>query len=215
MKQELQEWLKSFIIWLGTLLMQLGYWFGEVGRKLVAISPTLDAIARLLMVLILLAYTLKVWFGVQLPILAPIGKKIGKWLGLKNKQVKTVGYIDDDFASVEDTVIKTKTMSITLWTILKKGYELMRKIIVAIGRFFYRNKFTLLGALSLMIIATSVYFRIAKPEVVANFIGDKELFGGLLGLFSYSMFALFGYGIEDQEAWNRRRIDKEAENKIN
>lgn len=218
MNDNFQDWFKSFLIWLGTLVIQLGYIFGEVWRKLIEISPILDAIARLLMVLILFAYTLKVWFGVELPIASSVSKRVKKIIGFKNQQMKTVNFVEDDFKSIEETVETTKTMSITLWSIskklIKKGFDKVKKVIVAIGKFLYYNKFTLLGILSLLVIGVTVYLRIANPEFVAQFISDRELFIAWGSLLSYSAYALCGYGIEDEEAWKKRKEDKEAAKKV-
>lgn len=210
MKNDFQEWLSDLGKLLLALLVQLGYWFGEVGSWLVTKSEVLDAVVKLLMALILFAYFLKVFFGVNLPLVGPFWKKFKRFFKFRKKQLKTIDLIDSEFETFEETAEKTKEVSITLWILLKKGLGNMKRFFAKIGKFLYRNKFTLLGFLSLAIIAVSVFLRIMRPELINGFIGDREFFAGLTGLFGYSAFALGGYGVENEEAWKKRNEEKWA-----
>lgn len=210
MKKEIASWLRDLWIWLLALFGEISLIWGDFSNWLISKSALLDALVKALMILILFAYTLKLYVGIKLPILSPIIDKIKRMVGIKDKKIAVISIAESDGEEIENRVKKSKIMFSIALNLFKKGKRIMKNLIVSIGRFIKINKFTILGWISLSLVAVAVYFRIMKPDVVAKHLTDKELLGALGGLISYGLFSVAGYGVESKEAFENRTKDAKA-----
>jgi len=208
---ELKCWLRDLGVFLVSLLGEIALWFGEIGDFLIKSSPILDALIKFFMAAILFAYFIKVFIvNVDIPIISSIIKKIKKSMGLRNRNIATIEIAENGTEFVEEKMIRGKTIVFMLFELIKKGFRLMKKLFGAIGKFLYHNKITLSGWLALLIAIGACAIRFYKPELITKFITNKELIASIIALVSWTSYAIFGVGIENQEAWDKRHEEKWA-----
>lgn len=209
------SWVRDVIVWILSLLGNIGLWFSELGKWLFNLSPTLDILIKVLTTLILLAYTLKIYVGIRFPILNAIFDKFKKIFGLKETKLMTISIAESEGQLVEEKMRTSKALIIYTYFfiryVFKKGRDFMKKVFEKIGKFFkwvfVYNKYSMLGILALLISAIAVFYRITKPELIAKYLGDKELWSAIGGLLFYTSFTVGQKGFESEAVYLARRED--------
>ena len=212
------KWLKDIGIFLLSLLSEIGMVFSKLGDWLINNHPLFAAISQFTVMMIFLIYFFKIFFfNFKIPIIENIIRKIKNAMGVKNKNVMAIDMVesgDNGTVIIEKRMKRLKSLSDKFIYLMKKGKGTMKKLFTAIGKFFYHNKITITGWLALLVAVGACAIRTFKPELIVKLISDKELIAGVISLVMWTSYAVFGHGIENQEAWNKRHEEKWAEDAV-